>query len=528
MAEAKVLKAKAPVPSRDVGGKKMRTRDVGPSHLPAMRRLLHVMVTAVFLTIVTAPTLLPKFSVVDNDIWLHLKVGDWILEHSSVPRTGILSRTTADRPWAAYSWFYELLLSLFHSRFHLAGISVYGLLLTVAVAYSIFWMTRRLSGTFWKACILATLTCAAFLFRVFPRPVFFSMTLFTLTLTLLLEARRTGRPQLLYWLPPIFVLWANTHIQFIYGIFTLGLFVLVSVLQEVGARRNFRQDWLMAPSLPIRTLLILFVACAVATCIGPYSYHLYFVVFDYARSTFPYNHIREFQALDFRNYTDFVQLLVTGFAFFTLGRQKVLDLFLLALLCAASIIGFRSQRDAWFVCIPAAACLALAFAGAQRENHNNETWGERADLAISLALLIFLYGRALGFNSQNLRLAVASRYPVQAINFLRDHPQPGPLYNTYDWGDFIAWYMPNLPVAIDGRTDLYGDELDSLFIMTEDGSVSWNDNPYLRDAQVFLLPKDKPLTNFLASDPRFDLIYQDSLAVVLVRKQSDAAPVGRN
>lgn len=111
MAEARMLKAKTPVPSRDVGDKKMRTRNISPSGPPVVRRLLHGMVMAVFLTIVAAPALLPKFSVVDNDIWLHLKVGDWIVEHSSVPHTGILSRTTADRPWAAYSWFYELLLS---------------------------------------------------------------------------------------------------------------------------------------------------------------------------------------------------------------------------------------------------------------------------------------------------------------------------------------------------------------------------------------------------------------------------------
>jgi len=147
---------------------------------------------------VAAPSLLPKYSVVDNDLWWHLKVGDWILAHSSFPHTGILSRSAAERSWMAYSWFYEVLLSLCHSRFFLAGIAIYGWLLTLTVAYGVFWMTRRLSGTFWPACLLATVTCAAFLFNVYPRPVFFSMALFTVTVTLLLEARRARRPQLLY------------------------------------------------------------------------------------------------------------------------------------------------------------------------------------------------------------------------------------------------------------------------------------------------------------------------------------------
>src|SRR5215471_11698733 len=97
--------------------------DSGPARVSAL---------GVLLAILTAPTLLPKYSVVDNDIWLHLKVGDWIVEHSTVPYTGILSRTAADRPWMAYSWLYELLLSRFHSWFGLAGISVYGLLVSLA------------------------------------------------------------------------------------------------------------------------------------------------------------------------------------------------------------------------------------------------------------------------------------------------------------------------------------------------------------------------------------------------------------
>jgi hypothetical protein len=62
-------------------------------------RPLRVLALALLLTIVAAPSLLPKFSVVDNDIWWHLKLGDWIVEHSAFPQTGILSRTSADRPW---------------------------------------------------------------------------------------------------------------------------------------------------------------------------------------------------------------------------------------------------------------------------------------------------------------------------------------------------------------------------------------------------------------------------------------------
>jgi hypothetical protein len=51
-----------------------------------------------------------KLSVLDPDVWWHLKVGDWIVHHMAVPHVGILSRTAAQRPWVAYSWGYEVML----------------------------------------------------------------------------------------------------------------------------------------------------------------------------------------------------------------------------------------------------------------------------------------------------------------------------------------------------------------------------------------------------------------------------------
>src|SRR5215467_1317728 len=101
-----------------------------------------------------------KLCVLDVDLWWHLKVGDWIIEHVAVPHTGILSRTAANRPWVAYSWGYEVLLSRAYAWSGLIGIGVYGTLLTIMVAYAIYWMLRRLSERFWVACIGTAIVCS--------------------------------------------------------------------------------------------------------------------------------------------------------------------------------------------------------------------------------------------------------------------------------------------------------------------------------------------------------------------------------
>ncbi len=472
---------------------------------------------AMFLAAVAWRSFQLKFSVLDLDIWWHLKVGDWIVQHLAVPHTGILSRTAADRPWVAYSWGYEVMLSRAYTWFGLLGVGVFGTLLTIAIAFAVYWMARRLSGQFWISCLLAAVTCSAFLFDMMPRPGFLSMVLFTVTLTLILNAQRSGQVRTLYWLPPIFLCWANLHIQFIYGLFLLGLLLGVNLIERAAARLEIETTFLAPPTLPSWALTAVFGACLMATLIGPNSYHVYGVIADYSRAKVPYSMIVELQALSFRAYSNYVELLMAGAAFYMVGWRNRIDLFKLALLVIASVVAFRTMRDAWFLCIPAAACLADApVEDSARETQ--ETPFELAGVFAMAALAMLLFAREADFTTRGLDRAITGTFPVKAVNFLRRNPQPGPLYNTFDWGGFLMWYMPQYPVAIDGRNDLYGDEMDERFYRTQSGDLSYKTDPSLNQADVILLRKTDGLVYSLNLDPNFERVYEDELATVFVRR----------
>ena len=486
-------------------------------------RLLQLCALVALLTGVGVIAFQLKFCVLDLDIWWHLKVGDWIVEHLAVPHSGILSRTAANRPWVAYSWGYEVLLSRAYAWFGLLGVGVFGVLLTLAVAYAIYWMLRRLSGQFWLSGVLTGVVCSAFLFNGMPRPFFFSMVLFSVTLTLLLEANRSGRVQTLYWLPLIFLVWANLHIQFIYGLFLVGLFVAVSLAQRLASRLGIAPGFLLAPMLPAWNLVVLFAACVLATLVGPNFYHPYQAVYEYSKAKFAYSIIIELQPLSFRGYSHYAELLLTAAGFFAVGWQKKLDPYKLALLTIASVVGYRTMRDAWFICIPAAACIADSPAPEAEhdvaECDRPESWFEKTGVAAAVVLLLVLFSRGTDFNQRGFDQAISSQYPVNAINFLRRNPVPGPLYNNLNWGGFLMWYMPDYPVAIDGRNDLYGDDLDRLFFNSEIAAKSYTTDPYLNEAGVVLLDSQLPLAKILTADPRFQLVFRDEIATVFARRQ---------
>ena len=119
---------------------------------------------------------------------------------------------------------------------------------------------------------------------------------------------------------------------------------------------------------------------------------------------------------------------------------------------------------------------------------------------------------------RGLDRVISADYPVNAINFLRHNPVQGPLYNNLNWGGFLMWYMPENPVAIDGRNDLYGDELDKIFYESQSAEESYTKDPYLNEAGVVLLIGIARLAKILSVDPRFELVYHDEIATVFARR----------
>ncbi len=477
--------------------------------------VLQLFVLTVLLVTLGLICLKLKFWVLDLDLWVHLRVGDWIVQNHAFPHSGLFSRTAAERPWIAYSWGYELLFSRVYAWFGVMGIGIFETLMTLAVAYTVYWMVCRLSGRFWISCLLATIACAAFLVPTFALRCC-SVVLFTVMLTLILEANRSGRVQPLYWLPAVFLLWSNLHIQFTYGVAVFSLFVAVNLLQRLASSLGLASDFLLQPTLPVLPLTAIFAACMLATCVGPYSYHLYQVVYGYAKAKVPYAMIIELQAPDFSRYGHYAQLLLASAAFVAVGWRKQVDLFKLVLLAVATAVAFHAVRDAWFICIPAVACIADDLAP-EASGEPAETLPENLVVAAVAVAALCLLAPSVGFTPSSIDQLLRRQLPFNAVQFLQENPRQGPLYNSFDWGSFLIWHMQDYPVAIDGRTDLYGDKMVELFTLTSRG-VSYQDDPYLNQSRLILLQQKNNLVRFLRADPHFELIYQDRLAAVFIRR----------
>jgi hypothetical protein len=272
--------------------------------------------------------------------------------------------------------------------------------------------------------------------------------------------------------------------------------------------------------LPVTPLLAVFASCVAATMIGPNLYHPYLVVLEYTKAKFPYSVIIELQPLRFTHYSHFLELFIGAAGFYAMGWQKRLDPFKLALLTVASVVAYRTMRDAWFVCLSASASVAdcsLSKGFLESTKKWTISWRELAGVGTGIVILLLMAAPAVDFNNRGLDRAISNDFPVNAINYLRQNPVSRPLYNNLNWGGFLMWYLPELPVSIDGRNDLYGDKLDELFAIHNRRFRRIQQTPiWIRLEWWCWIPHF--LAKVLTIDPRFRLIYQDKIATVFARR----------
>jgi hypothetical protein len=459
-------------------------------------------------------------AVVDPDIWWHIRTGDWILAHHAVPRYAIFSQHL-ERPWIAYSWLFDVIVSGVEHRFGLAGIPGFLICLQVFISLTFLLAIRHFARSFWWSWLIASL--AIYAFYVNPlRSLLFTLLFFTLELLLIFEAERRADDKLLFWTAPLFFLWANFHIQFIHGLFVLALYVGTRIIAV--AARNWLPSDSPKPS-PTRLLAILAAAFA-CSCIGPNWAYPYKVAVGYAVHTAQFQFNQEMLAMNFRRPEHFVELFLLIAACYVIGRSRGRDLFRPLLLLVTALVSFHSLRDAWFVSIAAAFVLAEAVGQAQSEATPDLAGQRRIRLVTNLnyalaavAALILSFGLSArqGVSAAALMAVIDQIYPIRATEFVRDSRLSGPMYNSYNWGGFLIFNLREQPVSIDPRVDAYGDELATQSVNTVN-AIRWKDDPELTRANFVLLERSAPLTSALESDPRYRLAYKDHLAVVFVRE----------
>jgi hypothetical protein len=112
----------------------------------------------------------------------------------------------------------------------------------------------------------------------------------------------------------------------------------------------------------------------------------------------------------------------------------------------------------------------------------------------------------------------AEQYPQKAVAFLQASDQPRRIFVYYDWGGYAIWKLyPEYRVFVDGRADLYGDDLLRQFKTAVQLRTGWRDILDSWKVEAVLLPPSCALAQALLLDPNWHAAFSDSKAIILLR-----------
>ncbi len=413
-------------------------------------------------------------------LW-HIVVGQRMLDSGALIYTDPFSFTAAGEPWIAQWWLSECALALIHRACGLDGI-----LLATATILACFytWVAHRLLRAGLHpllAVFLTGLAMVASAYHFHPRPHLMTIVLLGWTFAKLcdFEAGRISLPRL-FWLLPVFVLWANMHGGMVGGIGTLVVVVagwaVASWVRWGGPLLQMRQ---------ILLLSVLVVGCGLAAFINPYGTAMPRVWFSLMGSpVLPIVMVEHGPLLGSGPAAPAV--LLFGFLYVaallgTLPARPRITWFIPLIWLA---LAWTRVRHGPLFATTAVIALAdilphvrwakwLARKGSLlfrlRTMESQMGWSGldwRPALVPLVLVLTVVVLQLMSFSVPLLGRDWAqlkrSRWPIELLPELRKiegNAQSGtPIFNDMLYGGFLIYFTPGLRVFIDDRCELYGDE----------------------------------------------------------------------
>ena len=447
-------------------------------------------------------------NVVDPDIWWHLKTGEWITQHRAVPYLDPFSYTRASQPWIAHEWLFELFV---YWLYRIAGPG--GLIVAFAVIHcaAFFLLYVRCADspitsgaiTVWGALATATLWGV--------RPQIVSLLLASLWLLILERSERNQN--LLWWTPPLLVLWVNLHAGFAIGPMFLALFLLGELLEKMFSSSFFTSS----PRLRALSLALLLNLLVIP--LNPNGTRMFWYPLQTLRSKAMQGSIDEWASPNFHQAEQlpFLLLLLATFATLAWSRPRIRPRDIL-LLSASVFAGLSSIRMVPFFVLVAVPVVARSLPSRASRQHSSMRQRPAGFAILNGVILLAMAGFVSLHLVQIIQAqpqAEASHYPTGAVAYLAAHPPVGPIYNHYDWGGYLIFKLyPGTRVYTDGRADLYGDRLmqqraDTYYLMND-----WQQSLSQWKIRTVIVPNDSPLAIGLRSAPGWVQSYEDSKSVI--------------
>ena len=460
----------------------------------------------------------------DGDPGRHITAGRYMLENRIILTHDIFSYTMPGQPLTPHEWLAQV---AYGGADLLLGLSGVVLLAALVIALTIALVFREIARqgiprllAFGLALWAAAMTSAHWL----ARPHLFTL-LFLALWTPGLRRLARGKAAPLWQFPAIMLFWANTHGAFIAGFVVWGAYLAGWLWDRWRSAEK--------PSkMALRKLLIAGGSSFAITFINPVGWKLWATSVGYVTDSYLVNLTKEYSSLDFHSPGAWPFLAFLAFSLLVLAlARKKLPAAEGLLLAGWAALALYSGRN-----MPLFAVVATPImAGYIQPAVSGSDWLARVTRSIEamevqlrgalwsllvVAIVVFLMttGRPMDFTGKGYQFN-RTDFPVDAVNWLADHPQTGDMYDFFPWGGYLIYRMwPAQRVFIDGQLDFYGEAFTRQYQQIMTAGAGWQQLLDRYNVRWLLVPPNEPVALLLENDPAWSVIYQDKTAVIIRRR----------
>ncbi|HTZ35039.1 MAG TPA: hypothetical protein VMB84_03375 [Stellaceae bacterium] len=451
----------------------------------------------------------------DPDTYLHIAAGRWMLAHLALPGGDPFSFTAAGARWAPPEWLGEIALAVVYRAAGWGGAALLaGACFAAAIALLMHFLLRRVEPL--PAAIAALAGAMLVLPHLLARPHVLALPLLVLWCGGLFSARDDGRAP--PWrLLPAMLLWANLHASFLFGLALAGWLAGEAVLRPAPgvAQRAEARRWggFVAAAVTVALInangatalvqpLRLMAMPALQGGFGEW------LSADLAR--FPALELWLLGALALgfaaRAKVPWTRLvLLLGLVHMALAHVRHADLLgLVAPLAIAAALG-----PALAALTASASASALVQGAARLAGPSG--WPARL-VALALAAVIGLPALLRPIDRADDPVT-----PQSALAAARRLDLSGPVLNSEAFGGYLIF--SGVPVFIDGRVELYGNDFLAAYLAAERGDAAALARLLDRYGIAWtLLQAPSPAVAALDRLPGWRRAYADGVAVIHVRQ----------
>jgi hypothetical protein len=367
-----------------------------------------------------------------NDTWWHLAAGRQIVSSQAVDLVDHFSWTARGHYWSNHEWLAQV---LFYAAHAIGGMPLLTAAAMVFVWAAVLLVWRLMSGPPLLRALLLFLSCSLFVSEFSVRPKVVTLAAVALTASLLVSRRYA-------WLPAVFAAWANMH-----GAVALGIVMLAAASAEAFIHDRRR----------LRRLLLASAFATAGTACTPLGFSLVEdVVLSLRRPDYAY--VTEWQPAGVEPWTWTLFVLIAALAALTWRFRRALDereralLYLAGALLPLALRYSRNIPPFTIVALPLLSSLLLRVNGIASLLRSGRPLAR--PLVVPLAAAAAAAATAVAC-AWAIRLPRLDWDPLPPAAAHAIAGCPAPIYNHFDNGGPIIWFVPSQPVFIDSRQHPY-------------------------------------------------------------------------